>query len=93
MKIGFVGVGNIGHHLAASLLREGFSVTVFDLDKAAVDRLVAIGASAADSPRDVASSVACSANARHISHLTVGGAVGRGIEPPSIKPYPQELKH
>jgi len=43
MKIGFVGVGNIGHHLAASLVREGFSVTVFDLDKAAVDRLVAIG--------------------------------------------------
>jgi 3-hydroxyisobutyrate dehydrogenase len=43
MKIGFVGVGNIGHHLVASLLREGFSVTVFDLDKAAVDRLVAIG--------------------------------------------------
>lgn len=28
MKIGFVGVGNIGHHLAASLLRAGFEVTV-----------------------------------------------------------------
>jgi 3-hydroxyisobutyrate dehydrogenase len=54
MKIGFVGVGNIGHHLAASLLRAGFEVTVFDLDKSAIDRLVALGASAAESPRDVA---------------------------------------
>ena len=42
MKIGFVGVGNIGHHLAASLLRAGFEVTVFDLDKSAIDRLVAL---------------------------------------------------
>jgi 3-hydroxyisobutyrate dehydrogenase len=55
MKIGFVGVGNIGHHLAASLLRAGFEVTVFDLDKSAIDRLVALGARAANSPSEVAS--------------------------------------
>ena len=55
MKIGFVGIGNIGRHLATNLISAGFDVTVFDLDSLAVDRLVNIGATGASSPREVAS--------------------------------------
>jgi len=40
MKFGFVGIGNIGRHLATNLITAGFDVTVFDLDSSAVERLV-----------------------------------------------------
>ncbi|MDH6234353.1 3-hydroxyisobutyrate dehydrogenase-like beta-hydroxyacid dehydrogenase [Mesorhizobium soli] len=51
----FVGLGHLGGHLAASLLRHGSAVTVFDRDPAAVSRLVALGAQAASSPAEAAS--------------------------------------
>ena len=50
----FIGLGHLGGHLAASLLRNGFAVTVFDRDPAAVARLVALGATAANSPAKAA---------------------------------------
>ncbi|RWX62615.1 NAD(P)-dependent oxidoreductase, partial [Mesorhizobium sp. M4B.F.Ca.ET.089.01.1.1] len=50
----FIGLGHLGGHLAASLVRNGFDVTVFDRDPAAVERLVALGASAVDSPAEAA---------------------------------------
>jgi 3-hydroxyisobutyrate dehydrogenase len=50
MHYGFIGLGNLGGHLAASLLGAGFKVTVHDKDHAAADRLVGLGATWADSP-------------------------------------------
>lgn len=50
----FIGLGHLGGHLAASLVRSGFTVTVFDRDPAAVARLVALGAKPAQSPVDAA---------------------------------------
>ena len=50
----FIGLGHLGGNLAASLLRNGFAVTVFDRDPAAVERLVALGATAAGSPAKAA---------------------------------------
>jgi 3-hydroxyisobutyrate dehydrogenase len=50
----FIGLGHLGGHLAASLLRNGFSVTVFDRDLQATERLVALGAFAAKSPAEAA---------------------------------------
>jgi 3-hydroxyisobutyrate dehydrogenase-like beta-hydroxyacid dehydrogenase len=50
----FIGLGHLGGHLAASLLRNGFSVTVCDRDPAAVARLEALGASTAHSPAEAA---------------------------------------
>lgn len=54
MRIGFIGVGNLGVHLAGSLLRAGFSLTVYDLNRAAAEGLLAAGARWADSPQAVA---------------------------------------
>jgi 3-hydroxyisobutyrate dehydrogenase-like beta-hydroxyacid dehydrogenase len=45
--IGFVGLGVMGGPMAANLLEKGFRVTVQDLRREAVDRLVAQGASEA----------------------------------------------
>jgi 3-hydroxyisobutyrate dehydrogenase len=54
MRLGFVGLGNLGRHLAASLLRGGFPLTVHDRDEHAAQDLVAAGAAWAASPRAVA---------------------------------------
>ena len=51
MKIGFIGLGNVGGKLAGSLIRNGHDVTVRDLDDALVAEYVARGASSAASPK------------------------------------------
>jgi len=53
MKIGFIGLGNVGSKLAGSLLRNGFDVTVRDLDDDLVASFVARGAASADSPAEL----------------------------------------
>jgi len=53
-RVGFIGLGNLGGHLAASLLRAGHQVTIHDLDPSLGAALVAAGASWADSPAAVA---------------------------------------
>jgi 3-hydroxyisobutyrate dehydrogenase-like beta-hydroxyacid dehydrogenase len=50
----FIGLGHLGGHLAVSLVRNGFSVTMYDRDPAAVERLVALGATVANSPAEAA---------------------------------------
>ena len=50
VRVGFIGLGNVGGKLAGSLLRNGVSVVALDLDAARVDHFVALGAVAAESP-------------------------------------------
>ncbi len=54
MRLGFVGLGNLGGHLAASLLRAGFELTVCDLDRERAVALLEAGASWSDTPRAAA---------------------------------------
>ena len=54
MKVGFVGLGNVGGKLAGSLLRNGFELTVRDLDRGAAGPFLARGAHWADSPAEMA---------------------------------------
>ena len=44
MRYGFVGLGNLGNKLASSLLKSGFSVTVFDKDQSLSESLKLKGA-------------------------------------------------
>jgi 3-hydroxyisobutyrate dehydrogenase len=55
MKYAFIGLGNLGKHLAASLVRHGFDVTVCDLNKSAAASLLAAGAHWADTAKEAAS--------------------------------------
>jgi 3-hydroxyisobutyrate dehydrogenase len=57
MKIGFIGLGNVGGKLAGSLIRNGHDVTVRDLDDALVAEYVARGAKAAASPKELGEKV------------------------------------
>jgi 3-hydroxyisobutyrate dehydrogenase len=57
MRIGFIGLGNVGGKLAGSLIRNGHDVTVRDLDAALVATYVAKGAAAADSPKALCEAV------------------------------------
>ncbi|MEO0679721.1 MAG: NAD(P)-dependent oxidoreductase [Pseudomonadota bacterium] len=54
MKIGFIGLGNVGGKLAGSILRNGFDLIVRDLNPELVAGFVARGAAAAETPRAVA---------------------------------------
>ena len=54
MDIGFIGLGNMGFPMARRLIEARHQLVVFDQRKEAVDQLVALGAQAASSPKDVA---------------------------------------
>jgi 3-hydroxyisobutyrate dehydrogenase len=54
MKVGFIGLGNVGGKLAGSLMRHGFDTTVRDLDKSVAQPFLDLGAGWADSPREMA---------------------------------------
>ncbi|MFK7876176.1 MAG: NAD(P)-dependent oxidoreductase [Paracoccaceae bacterium] len=54
MKIGFIGLGNVGGKLAGSILRNGFDLTVRDLNDALVADFVSRGAGRADSAKELA---------------------------------------
>lgn len=56
-KIGFVGLGNMGKSMAMNLKKAGHDLVVFDLNKSAIDELVAMGAKGAASSGDVAAQV------------------------------------
>ncbi|NJM30915.1 MAG: NAD(P)-dependent oxidoreductase [Rhizobiales bacterium] len=57
MRYGYIGLGNLGGHLAMSLIRNGFEVTVYDIDKPFADRHLEAGAAWASSPEELAKSV------------------------------------
>lgn len=50
MKIGFIGLGNVGGKLSGSLLRNGFDLTVYDLNSDLVAEKVTKGATAGENP-------------------------------------------
>src|SRR5438105_13152802 len=57
MDIGFIGLGKMGFPMARRLIEAKHQLIVFDTRREAVDRLVAMGAQAAASPKDVADRV------------------------------------
>ena len=54
MKIGFIGLGNVGGKLAESLLRNKFNLTVRDLNNNLTNQFLKKGASIANTPKELA---------------------------------------
>ena len=54
MKVGFIGLGIMGKPMAKNLLKAGFELVVNNRSKASVEELVALGATGAVSPKEVA---------------------------------------
>jgi len=57
MKIGFIGLGNVGGKLAGSLLRNGFDLTVRDLNQEIASPFLDNGAKWGESPKKIAETV------------------------------------
>jgi 3-hydroxyisobutyrate dehydrogenase-like beta-hydroxyacid dehydrogenase len=57
LKVGYIGLGLMGKSIASNILKKGFSLIVHNRSRAAMDELVAEGAAAANSPREVAAQV------------------------------------
>ena len=57
MKIGFIGLGIMGKPMSKNLRKAGYELVVCDMTRAAVDELVALGATAAATAKEVAQQV------------------------------------
>jgi 3-hydroxyisobutyrate dehydrogenase len=57
MHYGYIGLGNLGANCAGCLLRAGFDLTVNDVNRAAAEGLIGMGAEWADSAADLAARV------------------------------------
>ena len=53
-RIGFIGLGIMGHHMAGHLLEAGYPLMVYDLLPASLDGIVSLGAGRGTSPANVA---------------------------------------
>ncbi|MBI3964925.1 MAG: NAD-binding protein [Chloroflexi bacterium] len=75
-QVGCIGVGVMGRGLAQNCLKAGFEVTVFDQSSAAVEALVAQGARAVGSPREVAAAcdaiILCLPSSPHVEAVCLG---------------------
>lgn len=76
MKVGFIGLGNVGHKLAGSLLRNGVDVTVRDLDEAKVAEFAAKGAKVGESPAQMLRD--CDAVITCLPHPSISAKVVEG---------------
>ena len=65
MKVGFIGLGNVGGKLAGSLLRNKFDLTVRDLDENLTKPFVEQGAKFANTAKELAEIVDLIIQARH----------------------------
>jgi len=57
LTVGYIGLGLMGKSIARNILKAGFPLVVHNRSRAAVDELAAEGASAANSPAEVAAQV------------------------------------
>ena len=57
MDIGFIGLGNMGFPMARRLIEAKHQLVVFDTRKEVMDKLAALGAQAAHSPKEIADRV------------------------------------
>ena len=57
LKVGYIGLGLMGKSIARNILKAGFLLIVHNRSQAAVDELVAEGATSAHSPQEVAGQV------------------------------------
>jgi 3-hydroxyisobutyrate dehydrogenase-like beta-hydroxyacid dehydrogenase len=57
MEIGFIGLGKMGFPMARRLIEAGHQLTACDTRKDVLDKMVALGAQAASSPKDIADRV------------------------------------
>jgi 2-hydroxy-3-oxopropionate reductase len=75
-RIGFIGLGRMGFPMAHNLLKAGYPVVAYNRSRAAIDRLVSLGATAAQTPaataREVEVLVSCVMTPADIEQIYLG---------------------
>lgn len=89
MKIGFIGLGIMGKPMAKNLLKKGHELVVYDIIQESVDLIVAAGATAASSPKEVAQQckliITMLPNSPHVKTAVMGeNGVLEGVSAGSI---------
>jgi 2-hydroxy-3-oxopropionate reductase len=89
MKIGFIGLGIMGKPMAKNLLKAGYELVVYDILAALVKEVVAAGAKAGTSSKDVAAwgdiIITMLPNSPHVKEAILGkNSVIEGAKPGSI---------
>jgi len=89
MHIGFIGLGIMGKPMAKNLLKAGYELLVFDVVEGPLKEVVAAGAKAATSPKDVASQceiiITMLPNSPHVKKAILGkDGVIEGVKSGSI---------
>ena len=90
MRIGFVGLGNMGSQIAGDLVAAGHETTLFDLDSAALEAFAGSGARLAASVAEVAAASEivgiCVVDDQQVRDVVsgAGGLLESGLEPGSI---------
>lgn len=88
-RVGFVGLGIMGAPMAANLLKAGFALTVWNRTPARMEPLLALGASAANSPAAVAAAsevtLSCVTNSPDVEAVALGpNGIAGGAAPGSV---------
>ena len=76
MKIGFIGLGIMGKPMSKNMLKAGYELVVYDINKAAVEEVAGAGATVANSPKEVAAQsdviITMLPNSPHVKAVVLG---------------------
>ncbi|AWI06309.1 2-hydroxy-3-oxopropionate reductase [Clostridium drakei] len=88
-NIGFIGLGIMGRPMTLNLLKAGYKVTVYDINKEAIEKLVAEGAKGAASPKEVGENsdviITMVPNSKHVREAVLSeNGVAKGAKAGSV---------
>lgn len=88
-SIGFIGLGIMGKPMTLNLMKAGYKVTVYDINKDAVDDLVAQGAKGASTPKEVGENsdviITMVPSGKHVIEVTLGeNGIAKGAKAGSV---------
>lgn len=94
MKVGFIGLGNMGQPMARNLVRAGHELIVYNRTRSRAEELQKEGVQVADSPADVAYNVEALitmlADDRAVEEVIFGQSTSRGKKTPTVL---ESLRH
>lgn len=88
-NVGFIGLGIMGRPMTLNLLKAGYKVTVYDINKEAIEKLVAEGAKGAASPKEVGENsdviITMVPNSKHVREAVLSeNGVAKGAKAGSV---------
>ena len=95
MNIGFIGIGAMGGHMAANLIRKEFPVAIYDIDRARQERFAQShqcrsATSLADLGHDISTVITMlptGGDVRDVLLTAEGGALMEALAPPALLAY------